>query len=346
MTKQVRAGHETTRLVNRDQGRSVTVKIAIGLAMLAATLSSGGAQAAPPLCRPNFVITKQPAAGIPGCNRTIVGADGQWSGQKIEERAGQVFCHFAWKPKPAVPMSLVPNLPLPIGPAPLPAPPPSSPSGGGSLGPPGGGGSGTTAPGAGTTTPGPIVIGGTPADLRITPALASFGTAIVGESRLVNLALKNQGGSVTNLNFAALAPQPHFSLQASNCPATLAAGQSCTVTVKFKPTAAGTFTQTLTSAQVSHLHGTVRLVGVGVSAPSLQASHSYRQFGTILPQGASADNTIDITNIGQVGSGPLTLTVLSGTGGTKEFKIVSHTCNGSLPPAATCAVVLRFVPTA
>ncbi len=90
----------------------------------------------------------------------------------------------------------------------------------------------------------------------ITPALADIGIIDTGKSGMVVLTIKNNLGSTQQLKSVAVAGAG-FTLASKTCGATLAAGKTCTATVKFTPTAAGEKSATLkvtgtaSSAQVA-----------------------------------------------------------------------------------------------
>jgi Bacterial Ig-like domain (group 3)/Cep192 domain 4 len=74
----------------------------------------------------------------------------------------------------------------------------------------------------------------------------AFGTAAVGSVRTASVTVTNTGLDPVTMTSAAVSTGP-FSIAGSSCAgATLAAGQTCTVTVQFAPTAVGSFTGSLT----------------------------------------------------------------------------------------------------
>ncbi len=108
--------------------------------------------------------------------------------------------------------------------------------------------------GGGTTNPG---------NLTASPSSLSFGSTAVGATSANSVTLSNSGSSaVTMSSIGVTGP---FS-ETNNCGTSLAASASCTVSVTFAPTAAGSATGTLSvnsSAPSSPL--TVALSGTGTS---------------------------------------------------------------------------------
>ena len=184
----------------------------------------------------------------------------------------------------------------------------------------------------------------------ITPAALTFSTQQVGTSSTAQaVTVGNSGGGRLVISSVAISGL-HFT-QSGNCMgATLAAGQVCTVSVVFAPTASGSLASTLSVA-----HGaagsplSVALAGVGTDlpVPVLQASPSPVTFAGMTAVGQpSAAESITLTN---AGPGSLTL----GTIGTNssEFVLVGGTTGGCaaamiIAQSASCTVDVRFSPAA
>ncbi len=80
---------------------------------------------------------------------------------------------------------------------------------------------------------------------KLSTSSLSFGNVKVGTSATKPVTLTNNGDSDLLISNIALSGQSDFSKTASTCPATLARNLSCTVTIKFTPTAKSTRTGTL-----------------------------------------------------------------------------------------------------
>lgn len=134
--------------------------------------------------------------------------------------------------------------------------------------------------------------------------------------------------------------------QTNTCPlppAQLAAGETCTASVTFTPTATGTRTGKVTfvdSAPISPQR--VNLTG---SATDISLSVSRLNFGNHRVGTTSKAKTVTVTNDGTVtvnfnGSGIL----IVGTDPT-DYLISDNTCGASLGAGATCQVSVEFKPT-
>jgi hypothetical protein len=105
---------------------------------------------------------------------------------------------------------------------------------------------------AATETPQKISLSGTGSEVSVSPNPVNFKTIVHGTSESLAVTIKNiSGGSFPahTLSFTSIAAAGTGFSETNNCPtgpATLAAGATCTVTVKFAPATAGTFTGTLT----------------------------------------------------------------------------------------------------
>lgn len=133
--------------------------------------------------------------------------------------------------------------------------------------------------------------------------------------------------------------------QTNNCPASLAAAASCTVTVGFKPLAVGASAASLTIASnasnapsyVVGLSGT----GAAVPMPAVTLDMTTMDFGNQLLNTASANQTITVTN-----SGNANLSIATVTSNSAMFKVANNGCIAAVAPAGTCTIDVNFTPTA
>lgn len=182
---------------------------------------------------------------------------------------------------------------------------------------------------------------GTPAEPTVIadPSVVSFGgQRVLNSSAPQTVTLRNLGpGS------AAIAPRitdPAFFVSASDCPSSLAAAASCTVSVVFAPDVpgnqrAGLFHNATAATAVAQLSGVGTAPGVGV--PS--ATPTSLVFAPAVVGSVSAEQSITLTN---QGSGALAIDSIQ-TDST-SFGVRSD-CPLSLAPSATCAIFVRFQPT-
>ena len=174
----------------------------------------------------------------------------------------------------------------------------------------------------------------------ITPASLQFLSEQVGStSQLQALTVTNTGTDVLTFTGVGItAGQAQFA-QSNDC-GSVAVGQSCTVHVNFTPTAPGAATGTLSFVHNGGGMASVSLSGTGVSQ---SASIDDLAFGGVAV-GGQQSLTTTLTN---TGVGPLSITAptsaaVSGT----DFSFASSTCPTALPVGGSCAITVKFSPTA
>ncbi|HUQ28544.1 MAG TPA: choice-of-anchor D domain-containing protein, partial [Usitatibacter sp.] len=183
-----------------------------------------------------------------------------------------------------------------------------------------------------------VTLAATPA-VTIAPASLAFG------AQAVSTASPSQAVTLTNSGSAALAirsiaASSEFT-QVNGCPASLAAGASCTIDVKFTPTASGPRTGTLSVAtNAGGSPHTVGLTGTGtVLAPSVSLSPASVAFASRTVATASAPQTITLANSGNA---PLDISSVAITG---DFAFASA-CPSQLAALASCTIDVTFTPLA
>ena len=126
------------------------------------------------------------------------------------------------------------------------------------------------------------------------------------------------------------------------CPAvgrSVAAGQSCTITVVFTPTATGTRTGTVTLYDnAPDSPQTISLTGTGVSVSLSPASLS---FGNQRVRTTSSAQTVALTN---AGSADLNISSIAFTGDYAEDFAQTNDCGNFVGAGASCAIHVTFTP--
>jgi hypothetical protein len=137
-----------------------------------------------------------------------------------------------------------------------------------------------------------------------------------------------------------------FALQSNTCPAILAVGDNCVITLTFRPTSTGNKTAYL---RITDGAGTqaVQLSGTGV-APSASRTPSSLNFGNQRTGTTSAARIVTLSNSGVV---PLTFAGVTITGsGASQFNQTNN-CPAVLDPASlpggtsSCTISVTFSPT-
>ena len=150
--------------------------------------------------------------------------------------------------------------------------------------------------------------------------------------------------SITNIGVAGI-NSADFPLT-KNCPATLAAGASCTLTIYFKPLATGT-----RDAQVVITDGDgtqyVTLTGTGLSSgtgtPVVYLPHTSLYMGSEFVNKWSTPALLVMTN---TGTGSLSISSISVTGTNSTNFPLTQNCPATLAPGAKCTLTIYFKPSA
>ncbi|MBZ5490686.1 MAG: choice-of-anchor D domain-containing protein [Acidobacteriia bacterium] len=179
--------------------------------------------------------------------------------------------------------------------------------------------------------------------VQLTPTSLSFGVQPVGVSssvRTINVA--NTGGSALSITSVSVAGTSGSDfIQTNTCGTSVGAGGTCTISVTFKPAAAG-----LRSAAITLQDGvgtqTVPLDGIG-QAP-LTFSPTSIAFSNQALGSTSGSQIITLTNNTGVLVSFSSIAVI-GTNAA-DFVQLSTTCGQTLALTSSCTVTLEFAPTA
>jgi hypothetical protein len=175
----------------------------------------------------------------------------------------------------------------------------------------------------------------------------SFGNQAMGtEGAAQIITVTNSGTLPVALGAVTLTGSDAASFKMSNlnCYGSLVLSASCTVNVRFYPPAAGAASATLNIADNAvGSPQTVTLTGTGM-APTVSLSATNLSFGNQAAGTEGAVQTITVTNTGTL---PVALSSVTLTGtNAASFKMSNLSCYGSLLTGASCAVNLRFYPSA
>lgn len=178
----------------------------------------------------------------------------------------------------------------------------------------------------------------TPLTLKFTAASLNFGLLQIGLSSPAQIV------TVTNISthsvsFTSIAASGDFS-QAHSCPSTMLAGQSCTITVSFTPTASGTRNGTITLKDNSPGSPVQTIALTGVGEPlALGFTPSSINFGGVLV-GSTLTTNATLRNDG---ASPVTIgkTTISPANATYTE---SNNCSGTLAVQQSCTITIVFTP--
>ncbi len=193
-----------------------------------------------------------------------------------------------------------------------------------------------TLSGTGTAAQAPAV--------SLTPTSLAF-TSVAGTGSGAQTAtLKNTGSAALTISGISLAGTGAGSFaQTNTCGANLAAGASCSISLVFTPSAAGTYAASLTVADnASGSPHTITLSGTGTPAPAPVASLSPASLSFTATAGnTSSPQTAQFSN---TGNAPLAITGISLSGSGAGSFAQTNTCGASLAAGASCTLSITFSP--
>ena len=173
----------------------------------------------------------------------------------------------------------------------------------------------------------------------------SFGTVAVGPATSSQpVALSNTGkGPLAIASIVIGGTNASMFSQYNNCPASLAAGASCTISVSFSPTAAGTDSAAITVTDNSGgTAGTVQSVSLTGTAvmPTATLTPATIALGNV-GVGQQTTSTFTLTNTGTVS---LSLTGFQFSGKNDAAAAPADPCPRALIPGGTCVIKVVFTP--
>ncbi len=179
-----------------------------------------------------------------------------------------------------------------------------------------------------------------PATANVSPGALAFAPQLQGTTSAAQTAiLSNVGSSALPITSVVLngANPGDFTLS-HNCPASLAAGKSCTLTVRFRPTTTGTRTS---QVNINAGKAVVALTGNGILG-LLSVSPASLAFSSPLNV-TTAAQAVTVQN---TGTAPLTISTVPLGGANSGQFARTHNCPAVLPVNGTCTVNVTFRPTA
>lgn len=188
----------------------------------------------------------------------------------------------------------------------------------------------------------PLTGTGTAPVVSLTPSSIPFGNQITGSiSSAQNLTLSNTGtGSLTIASIGLTGTNANQFTSTSTCGATLGAGGSCSIAIRFAPTSLGakSASLTVTDSASGSPHAST-LSGTGIAgAPVASLAPSSLTFSATLLGVTSSGQTVTLQN---TGTATLTISSIAASGDYSQ----TNTCGGTLAVAASCAITVRFTPT-
>jgi len=186
--------------------------------------------------------------------------------------------------------------------------------------------------------------------VTLSPTTLTFASTTVGSTTAAQVVtIKNTGTGTVTLSSETITGTnaTSFLKSATTCGTTLAAAASCTVSVEFKPAAAGALTGSLSVADnATGTPQTVALKGTGAAASTFTVSLSPTAL-TFASTTVGSTTAAQVVTIKNTGTGTVTLTseTITGTNATSFLKSAT-TCGTTLAAAASCTVSVEFKPAA
>jgi len=185
----------------------------------------------------------------------------------------------------------------------------------------------------------PISAGATAAtDFSIAPTTVAFGTVQVGTSSATQtVTLTNNGATLPPPSITFSGPGATQFSQTNSCGNSIPGGSTCTITVVFKPTAAG-YTRATLNVVASGVTHSATVNGTGSEPFTL--SPTSVSFGNVPVGTSSAAKTLTVTN---TGSAPLPVNSITLTGSASSQFSQTNNCS-TVAARASCTVNVVFTP--
>jgi phospholipase C len=184
----------------------------------------------------------------------------------------------------------------------------------------------------------------------VSPTAVTFASQLVGTtSTTQTVTATNTGfGSLVFTNLTITGPNASDFTEGNNCGNPVGAGASCTSTVSFTPSAAGTRTATLTffddSNAVPNSTQTVSLTGTGTTTAAVATvTPASLTFAGQLVGTPSGSQTITVSNTGNATLMPTSVAI---SGANAADFAETNTCLSSVPQGSSCSITVTFTPAA
>jgi phospholipase C len=201
------------------------------------------------------------------------------------------------------------------------------------------------------TSPQVVQLSGNGTRVTLSPATVVFASIPVGgASNFKSATITNQ--ATTAINISNIVAAGDFT-QTNTCGSTLAASASCTLTLRFIPTATGTRygAVTISDSDAGSPH-VVTLTGTGTN---VALAPSGINFGAVTVGTTATSSSATLTNRSKTAT--VTITGMTVTGSqvsgvntytqitVSDYTIANTTCGASLAPGRSCTFTINFTPT-
>lgn len=201
----------------------------------------------------------------------------------------------------------------------------------------------TGLPAATSTVTANVVI---PGALSMTPPSFTFDPSLQGSTQSTTFTVTNTGGTaLSQPTFALSGMAPtQYAIGTSNCGASLAPSNSCTVAVRFTPsTSARGIQNAILQATSGTFSDSSSLAGESLKPATLSVTPVSLAFGTVTSGVTSPAQDVTVTNTGDVSSGSITASMVDAA---FTFGSPSNDCrNHVLTQGQSCVLRISFAPT-
>jgi len=172
----------------------------------------------------------------------------------------------------------------------------------------------------------------------LSPSTLAFGNQVINTTSTVhNATLTASGGTVSGISVSITGTNAGDFAQTNNCPSSLPAGQSCTISVTYTPSVLGAESASLT---VNDSAGTqsASLTGTGIAPDALTPTSS--SFGNVA---VGSPSTAKVFTLMNNETSALTFSVSFNGANPGDFS-ESDTCAGTVKAKSSCALHVTFTP--
>jgi len=191
-----------------------------------------------------------------------------------------------------------------------------------------------------------VTVSNAPPVLSLSTSSLSFGSQAVGNASAAQVVtLSNSGGALSISSIAVTGTNAGDFSQSNTCGSSVAGGANCTISVTFKPTAAGSRSAAVSiTDNATGSPQTVSLSGTGTATPpGVSLSTSSVNFGNQAVNTSSGAQTVTLSN---TGGSSLSITGIAISGTNAGDFTQSNTCGTSVGAGANCTISVTFKPTA
>jgi hypothetical protein len=186
---------------------------------------------------------------------------------------------------------------------------------------------------------------GAPPNVQVSPTPVDFGEVIVGQTSPDKVVTITNGGPgpVTITEVTLTSGAPDYAIKSNDCVGkTLAVGQSCTITLTFKPSAGGARPGEVTVKTTNAGDVKIPLTGTG-QVVNVTIEPNPLDFGNVaVGTTVEKETTVKVPGVLAPPNGSFNI----GGPDAGDFSIASRECTSALPEGTTCKVRIRFTPSA